>query len=292
MAAVTVIPIGCISRCTPGGVHWLADPGTGSYVAPDLFWYRSTLAHNAPRVDGVSQPMADARAEMFDASGRWSWVRGKFRGLTRTIVTGPTTLVDVLEFAADEEHLVELPWHPEGDTEILTPGRWEPAQLDDAFAHDAERFVPQAAGQIAWRAVAPMGKLLEGIFDEPGELLRARAPARPGRSGDHRFLIRRGRGRYVRFASVLAFDRPALRSARFAPGEIVVEAEGRWSALIARPMTAGKWRRAGPGYSCGGCAVTCWWESSSVESAGSCTSTRPPRPRSRTRCDHPRSMAH
>lgn len=211
------------------GVHWLADPGTGSYVAPDLFWYRSTLAHNAPRVDGVSQPMADARAEMSDASGRWSWVRGKFRGLTRTIVTGPTTLVDVLEFAADEEHLVELPWHPEGDTEILTPGRWEPAQLDDAFAHDAERFVPEAAGQIAWRAVAPMGKLLEGIFDEPGELLRARAPARPGRSGDHRFLIRRVRGRYVRFASVLAFDRPALRSARFAPGEIVVEAEGQVS---------------------------------------------------------------
>ena len=35
------------------GVHWLADPGTGSYLTPDLFWYRSTLAHNAPRLDGV-----------------------------------------------------------------------------------------------------------------------------------------------------------------------------------------------------------------------------------------------
>src|SRR4029077_10801460 len=28
------------------GVHWLADPGTKSYLAPDLRWYRSTLAHN------------------------------------------------------------------------------------------------------------------------------------------------------------------------------------------------------------------------------------------------------
>ena len=40
-----------------GGVHWLADPGTGSYVTPDLLWYRSTLAHNAPRVDGEDQPI-------------------------------------------------------------------------------------------------------------------------------------------------------------------------------------------------------------------------------------------
>jgi hypothetical protein len=208
------------------GTHWLADPGTGSYVSPDLFWYRSTLAHNAPRVDGVSQPVADARAEMFDVSGRWGWVRGKFGGFTRTLVAGPTTLVDVLEFAAGEEHLVELAWHPEGDVEVLTPGRWEPAELDDAFAHGTERFVPDTAGQIAWRATAaPMGKVLEGMFDGTGELLRARAPARPGRSGDHPFLIRRIRGRYARFASVLGFERQALVSARFSVSEIVVETE-------------------------------------------------------------------
>ena len=38
------------------GEYWLPDFGTGSYVARDLFWYRSTLAHNAPRLDGASQP--------------------------------------------------------------------------------------------------------------------------------------------------------------------------------------------------------------------------------------------
>ena len=37
------------------GVHWLPDVGTGSYVARDLLWYRSTLAHNATRLDGASR---------------------------------------------------------------------------------------------------------------------------------------------------------------------------------------------------------------------------------------------
>jgi hypothetical protein len=48
------------------GCHWLADPGTGSYVGRDLFWYRSTLAHNAPRLDGVSQSPGDARCTNFE----------------------------------------------------------------------------------------------------------------------------------------------------------------------------------------------------------------------------------
>jgi hypothetical protein len=206
------------------GVHWLADPGTGSYVSPDLFWYRSTLAHNAPRVDGVSQPIADARAEMFDTQGSWGWVRGRVAGLTRTVVAGPTTLVDVLEFAGDEDHLVELPWHPEGDVEVITPGRWESGELRDGFAHGAERFVPDSAGPLHWRARAAGAAIpLEGIFEDSGELLRAKGPGRPGRAGEHTFLIRRQHGRYVRFAGVLAFDQPALKSVRFSPGEIIVE---------------------------------------------------------------------
>src|SRR2546422_3130628 len=51
------------------GVHWLPDFGTGSYVSRDLFWYRSTLAHNAPRLDGVSQPPGDATSAMVDVTG-------------------------------------------------------------------------------------------------------------------------------------------------------------------------------------------------------------------------------
>src|SRR2546427_958333 len=70
------------------GVHWLADPGTGSYVSPDLFWYRSTLAHNAPRMDGASQLPGDAACEAFDEPGEWGWVRGRFGDITRTVVAG------------------------------------------------------------------------------------------------------------------------------------------------------------------------------------------------------------
>ena len=42
-----------------GDVRWLDDLGTGSYVEPSLHWYRSTLAHNAPLVDGRSQRRVD-----------------------------------------------------------------------------------------------------------------------------------------------------------------------------------------------------------------------------------------
>jgi hypothetical protein len=208
-----------------GEVHWLADPGTGSYVSPDLFWYRSTLAHNAPRVDSLSQPMADARAEVFDVLGRWGWVRGRFEKLTRTVVCGPAHLVDIVEFADDHEHLVELPWHPDGELKIVTPGRWEAVEPNAELATGAERFVPGESGPIMWRAEKG-GQALVGIFDAAGELLRALGPARPGRGGDHLFLLRRQGGRYVRFATVLGFDAPMVAAARFSPGEIVVETAG------------------------------------------------------------------
>src|SRR6267154_1571767 len=76
------------------GVHWLADPGTGSYVAHDLFWYRSTLAHNAPRLDGTSQSPGGAVCETFDISGEWAWVRGRYGEIARTVVSGPGYLLD------------------------------------------------------------------------------------------------------------------------------------------------------------------------------------------------------
>ncbi|HUF36744.1 MAG TPA: heparinase II/III family protein, partial [Gemmatimonadales bacterium] len=68
-----------------GGVHWLPDPGTGAYVTRDLFWYRSTLAHNAPRVDAASQRPGDARCAAFAESGSWAWVQGEFGPFLRTL---------------------------------------------------------------------------------------------------------------------------------------------------------------------------------------------------------------
>src|SRR6266705_4625643 len=93
------------------GVHWLADPGTGSYVSRDLFWYRSTLAHNAPRLDGGSQPPGDAVCEAFDARGDWAWVRGRWGPVSRAVVSGPSYLVDVVELTGAAEHVLDLPYH-------------------------------------------------------------------------------------------------------------------------------------------------------------------------------------
>ncbi len=128
------------------GVYWLPDPGTGSYVARDLFWYRSTLAHNAPRLDGVSQPPGDARCLAFDVEGDWAWTRGAFGGFTRTVVTGTEYLLDVVEFGEEEPHLVELAWHPAGEAKVDTPGEWSAAPLTDEFVLRCVAILPFCRG--------------------------------------------------------------------------------------------------------------------------------------------------
>ena len=98
------------------GNHWLADPGTGSYVARDLFWYRSTLAHNAPRLDGLSQPPGDADAPPSVNRAIGPGPAAVTSEFTRTVVAGSAYLLDVVELSPTEEHLLELPWHPAGES--------------------------------------------------------------------------------------------------------------------------------------------------------------------------------
>lgn len=219
------------------GVHWLADPGTGTYVARDLFWYRSTLAHNAPRVDQRSQPEADARAEMFDQKGDWAWVRGRVGGFTRTAVAGPGHLVDVLEYADEEEHTVELAWHPQGELEFVTPGNWEPADLEDEFVTGCERFVPGAPGPVRIKA-NDSARELELWFDGSGDLLRAMAPGRPGESGLRPFLVRRARGRYVKLASLIRWSGPSIGEVRFGQSELVADTS---SGRLTHHLTSEGW---------------------------------------------------
>jgi hypothetical protein len=184
------------------GHHWLPDPGTGSYVSRDLFWYRSTLAHNAPRLDGVSQPPSDAECTAFGESGEWAWARGRWNELIRTLVAGPRYLLDVLELSASEEHLVELPWHPDA---ALTepPGRWEPAESAGEFVRRLERFVPAAAGPLRLHGTAPDGARLALLLDPAAELLRAEAPGLPGRGSQAVFYLQRAVGPGVRLVTVI-----------------------------------------------------------------------------------------
>jgi hypothetical protein len=193
------------------GCLWLADPGTGSYVSPDLFWYRSTLAHNAPRLDGHSQPAGDAQCEAFDVQQGWSWTRGRYGAMTRTLVAG-TYLLDVVEFNGTEDQLVELPWHLAGDVEVMTPGTWAADALGDGFVTDVERFTGSVADGVELRATASDGATLTLHLRFDGELLRASAPGRPDRAERATFYLVRSRGRAVRQIAVLdpARGRPAV----------------------------------------------------------------------------------
>src|SRR5438128_2029103 len=160
------------------GVHWLADPGTGSYVSRDLFWYRSTLAHNAPRLDGASQPPGDAVCEAFDAPGEWAWVRGRFGEITRTVVAGPAYLLDVVELASRTEHVLELPWHFHGTGDVAR-GTWTSGELADEFVSRVERLVPDGAVPVVLELAAGP-RTLRALLSFDGEIVRADAPGRPG----------------------------------------------------------------------------------------------------------------
>ncbi|HEU4680153.1 MAG TPA: heparinase II/III family protein [Gemmatimonadales bacterium] len=186
------------------GEYWLPDFGTGSYVARDLFWYRSTLAHNAPRLDGVSQPYGDAVCDSFDVSGAWAWVRGRYRELTRTVVAGPTYVLDLVELVGTEDKLLELPWHLSGRVEVETGGQWVRAELSDEFVHQVERLVPASeGGSILLRSSGCGSATLRLHLNFEGELLRALGPGAPGSTEPAPFYLVRIRGKNHRLVSVL-----------------------------------------------------------------------------------------
>ncbi len=205
------------------GEYWLPDLGTGSYVSRDLFWYRSTLAHNAPRLDGVSQPMGDAACEYFERSGSWSWARGKYGEWTRSVIAGPDYVLDLLELASADEHVLELPLHLMGRVEIQPAGSWEPGELRDEFARNAERFVPRLDQAVVLRACGREGARLAAHLHFSGQLLRAQAPGFPGIPDLQQFYLLRERGRNLRFITVLEPGTGAAKVELVRMNEAVVE---------------------------------------------------------------------
>jgi heparinase II/III-like protein/cellulose/xylan binding protein with CBM9 domain len=185
------------------GIHWLPDLGTGSYVARDLFWYRSTLAHNAPRLDGVSQPPGEARVEGFDEREGWGWARARFGPVGRSVVAGPGYLLDVVDLGGSEERVLEVPWHFQGRGEF-SGGNWQEDTLADGeFVTRVERLVPVGEGPRVVELSAD-GRSLVAYFASAGEVLRAEAPGRPGQARQT-FYVQRIRARNARLVTVLAF---------------------------------------------------------------------------------------
>ena len=185
------------------GIPWLCDFGTPSYVARELRWYRSTLAHNAPRIDGQSQSAESAICDAFDVRDAWGWVHGRFGDVTRTVVAGAAYVLDLVELATRDEHVFELPWHFLGAASVETPGAWVPDALSDEFVGTIERFEPAAPGPIVLELAAG-GRRLHAHLWLAGALLRADAPGRlDGAGGRETFFLIRLRGRAARFITVL-----------------------------------------------------------------------------------------
>lgn len=185
------------------GEYWLPDFGTGSYVARDLFWYRSTLAHNAPRLDGASQPVGTAVCENFEESGDWTWVRGRYGELARTLVAGPSYLLDLVELAATEDHLLELPWHVGGRVEMKPAGTWTTAVLEGEFVQRVEQFVPESGEPVVIHSCGAGSASLNIHLASDGDLLRVVAPGAPDPSLPVQFYVARARGRALRLLAVL-----------------------------------------------------------------------------------------
>lgn len=231
-----------------GGRHWLADPGTGSYVSRDLFWYRSTLAHNAPRLDGVSQPAADAWCSAFGVEGRWSWARGEFGELTRTLIAGPEYILDVLELSGSAEHLLELAWHPAGEVELVSAGSWTPDALAGELVSGAERLTGRGDGPVVLKASDGSATLmLHLLFD--GDFVRAVGPGRPGGPERSTFYLSRVRAQNARLAAVLDPSDGAsrVRAVRADGPAILVETARGNEATDRHLATAEGWEVSGPG---------------------------------------------
>jgi hypothetical protein len=224
------------------GQPWLADPGTGSYVAGDLMWYRSTLAHNAPRLESRSQPPGDAECEAFDVQGAWSWARGRYGELSRTLVAGDY-LLDVVELDAAEERTIELPWHPAGSLALTTAGGWTAEPWSEPFVDEVERFTGATGHGVVLHAHADDGASLRLHLRFDGTLFRMSVPGRPGRPGRSTMYLVRARGRGTRLVTVLETGQGRVRSIDASGEQITVEtAEGTDRHLA----TPGGWEVTGP----------------------------------------------
>ena len=98
------------------------DVGTGSYVEQTLHWYRSTLAHNAPLIDGRSQDPISGTLRAWDEQDGVAWIDAEASVaegvlVRRSLVVAPGHIVDRLEWSADREVTLDLPMHIEADVE-------------------------------------------------------------------------------------------------------------------------------------------------------------------------------
>ncbi|MFN8667095.1 MAG: heparinase II/III family protein [Gemmatimonadaceae bacterium] len=187
-----------------GNARLLEDVGTGSYVDPTLHWYRSTLAHNAPLVDGRSQWRAAGTVLAFDDRGESGLVSARAEiapgvVVERTVVAMSNYLVDEVRWRADRVVTFDLPFHI--DPELGSGKRWRTTTLaggkglEDGFDFvSASEYIPGAPGIWFTTQVGEVQGRAWMHCDTPHEWWRCVAPGPPG-DARRRFLLLRTRGR-------------------------------------------------------------------------------------------------
>lgn len=209
-----------------GDARWLDDPGTGSYVERTLFWYRSTLAHGAPLVDGRSQWRVDGALLAHEERGGAGWVRAEATGIApgvrveRCVVVMPDYVVDRVTLEADRVVTLDLPIHVDG--ELGGAAEWMDAPLGGGpdpedgfeFLHDIQRATVVGAPRLVTER---HGARFEAFpfADVPVEWWRATAPGPPG-SAPRRMHLLRARGARATL-TILWSPRGAVRDAIAVP---------------------------------------------------------------------------
>lgn len=224
-----------------GDARWFDDPGTGSYVDPTLHWYRSTLAHTAPLIDGKSQPRVDGRLIAFDDHGDLGWISAEAAladdmRVSRSIVVTRDYLVDLIEWDGDTEHDVALPWHGvdlvnDHDVPIArTPELMEGGTArEDGFAFISDSARIEAAGDVQHvLGRRADGRELRGwvIADEGTTWWSALAPDVPTKRELAPLLLARRSSKRGRYLSVWSWGK-AISSVDVSDTEVrVVRRDG------------------------------------------------------------------
>ena len=129
------------------------------------------------------------------ATGEWSWTRGRYGDLTRTLVAG-RYLLDVVEVGGAEARTLES-WHLDGSVEVLTPGGWSADRLDDPFVDQVERFTGATDAGVLLRVRADEGATLTVCLKFEGDCSAQHPPGRGARGGRPAILVRTRSARIV-----------------------------------------------------------------------------------------------
>jgi Heparinase II/III-like protein len=246
-----------------GDARWFDDPGTGSYVDPSLHWYRSTLAHTAPLVDGRSQARVHGQLVAFEDSGAAGWVSAVAElvpglSVSRTIVVLEDYLVDLLQWESGEDHELALPFH---GVELVdadgVPFARESSPIvggDDSedgfsFLRDTARISPSAPRVARLAATNGSRRLTGWVATADGtSWWSATAPDVPTRPGLVPLLLARRSARSGSFVSAWSW-RDALAGVEVGVDTLVVQrrdggrdthsaAPGGWRIARERPGSA------------------------------------------------------